>query len=514
MLVVLLIALAWILPHAEPILHDRVVHALSARFKSPVELDQIHISLAHGFRVEGGGLRILYLAGPSLPDVRQKPPPMLNIRSFQFQASLRELLSPTLRLVSARVQGAELRIPPPGGRNLFPHDDRAHTGQPAEGLFIDRIIIDDLKIVIENKITGKPPLAFDVSNLTLTDVGLKKPFNYEATLRNPKPVGDVHSTGHFGPWQSDNPRDTPLDGGYSFTHVDLGSIKGLSGTLSSTGNFHGTLGGILIDGSADTPDLRLTVSGHPLPLHADFHAIVDATTGDTYLQPVNALLQHSRVVASGSITRKTGVPGHDIELDVEVGPGRIDDMLTLAGKTYPPALRGALTARCRLSIPPGPDRVTQRMRLNGSFTVSQGVFTNTRLQQQINGISERARARPEYANAQMAEAVTSSMKGSFNLANEQMQISGMTYQMPGATVLADGQYGLDCKTLDFHGTVRTQATASEMVGGWKQLLVMPFDRFLKKNGAGVELPFKVGGTQADPKLDLDFGHKAKPSPAR
>ena len=34
-----------------------------------------------------------------------------------------------------------------------------------------------------------------------------EPFNYDAVLVNPKPVGNVRSTGHFGPWQDDNPRE-------------------------------------------------------------------------------------------------------------------------------------------------------------------------------------------------------------------------------------------------------------------------------------------------------------------
>ena len=74
---------------------------------------------------------------------------------------------------------------------------------------------------------------------------------------NPKPVGDIHSTGQFGPWQDDNPRDTPLDGSYSFTNADLATIKGISGTLSSTGKFSGTLGEIGVTGTTDTPDFAL-----------------------------------------------------------------------------------------------------------------------------------------------------------------------------------------------------------------------------------------------------------------
>jgi len=134
--------------------------------------------------------------------------------------------------------------------------------------------------------------------------------------------------------------------------------------------------------------------------------------------------------------------------------------------------------------------------------------------EQIAEASERALGWPEKANPAQAAPITSSMKGTVQMANEQVVIPDMQYEMPGAVVHVEGQYGLDGATMDFHGIVRTQATASQMIAGWKSLLVMPFDGLLKKNGAGVELPFKLSGTQKDPKLALDFGflHKTAPIP--
>jgi len=77
--------------------------------------------------------------------------------------------------------------------------------------------------------------------------------------------------------------------------------------------------------------------------------------------------------------------------------------------------------------------------------------------------------------------------------------------MPGATVDLAGKYGLDGKTFDFDGTVRTKATMSQMLTGWKSILAMPFDPLLKKDGAGVQVPIKIDGTRSDPKIGLDLG---------
>ena len=85
-----------------------------------------------------------------------------------------------------------------------------------------------------------------------------------------------------------------------------------------------------------------------------------------------------------------------------------------------------------------------------------------------------------------------------------LDVSRLNYQMPGAQVDLTGKYGLDRETFDFGGTVRTQATASEMLTGWKSILAMPLDRLLKKNGAGLEVPIKISGTRSKLNLGLDL----------
>jgi hypothetical protein len=50
-----------------------------------------------------------------------------------------------------------------------------------------------------------------------------------------------------------------------------------------------------------------------------------------------------------------------------------------------------------------------------------------------------------------------------------------------------------------------------MVTGWKSLLLKPVDPFLKKNGAGLQLPIEISGT----KDDIHFGlalHGTEESP--
>jgi hypothetical protein len=41
-----------------------------------------------------------------------------------------------------------------------------------------------------------------------------------------------------------------------------------------------------------------------------------------------------------------------------------------------------------------------------------------------------------------------------------------------------------------------------MVTGWKSALLTPFDALFKKNGAGLQLPISISGTNGDVKFGL------------
>ncbi len=86
-----------------------------------------------------------------------------------------------------------------------------------------------------------------------------------------------------------------------------------------------------------------------------------------------------------------------------------------------------------------------------------------------------------------------------------MDFSDLSYTVPGAAVDMQGLYSLDGEQFDFHGKVRTEAQASGMVQSWwKQILLHAVDKYLSRNGAGIELPFTIHGTRSVPQFGLDF----------
>jgi hypothetical protein len=355
---------------------------------------------------------------------------------------------------------------------------------------------------------NKDPLDFEMSRIVMRDVGPNAPWNYDATLVNAIPKGDIRATGTFGPWNNDSPGDSAVTGHYTFDHADLNTIKGIGGMLSSVGDFTGQLNNITVDGTTETPDFSLDTANHQMQLHTKFHAIVDGTNGDTYLQPVQARLGETDFACSGAVINVKG-KGHIIDLDVNVPNGRIQDFLQLGVKTTPVVMTGRLEMKTKLHIPPGKESITRKIGLKGGFTLRQIHFTNPDTQDKVDMLSLRAQGDPKDAKPG-AEDVQSQMVGQFVLGGGKLSFSKLDYTLPGATVALTGEYSLDGDQFEFEGKMRTDAKVSQMVASkWKSMMLKPVDPFFKKNGAGAEIPVKISGTKSAPKFGLDLRHKGK-----
>ena len=493
-----------VLDRVQPILRTRVIDTLSNRLNSRVELASFQVSVVNGIEVSGGGLKLFGKEDPNPyePGIQ----PLISIQEFRFQTSLRSLFRSPMHVETVYVKGLELNLPPKGNRQEMTN---VGSRTPKTTIYVDQFVCEDTKLVINTSKPGKPPLEFAIANLKMKDVGPGQPFQFNATLVNPKPVGNIQSSGLFGPWQQDSPRDTPVQGDYSFNNADLSTIKGIGGTLSSTGEYSGTLSNIVVHGKTDTPDFRIATSGHAVPLHTEFHAVVDGTSGDTYLQPVNATFLRTSFTANGSVVRMSTPKGHDIELDVVLDGARIEDLLQLGVRTDPPVMTGPVEMKTRLSLVPGDASVGDRLKLAGSFHVLDAHFTNEKVQGKLDSLSLRSQGKPRQAQEHSEEDVAVDLRGVFILKDGLLSFSFLHFLIPGTHIDMTGDYGLDGKEFDFHGTARLDAKVSQMTTGWKSILLKPVDPFFSKGGAGTEVPIRITGTQSEPHIGLDFGHKGE-----
>jgi len=502
LLIVAIIVLGIVVHRAEPTLRAAVIETLSTRFKSKVELDAFHVSLLKGLQVSGAGLRIFGETDPNNYEPGFQP--IINVAEFRFHMGIRDLFRSPMHVDTVYVKGLELNLPP------REHRSEMNNMEPKGGkieIIVDRLVCDKAQLIVNTLRPGRRPLEFDIESLKMTSIGPGSPLHFDANLTNPKPVGHILSSGLFGPWQADSPRDTPVSGTYSFDHADLGTIKGLAGILWSTGKYAGILDNIVVDGATDTPDFRVAISGRSVPLHTDFHATVDGTSGDTYLQPVKAKILNSWLVANGSVVRTRDPGGHRVELDVVIEKGKIEDLLKMAIRTDPPIMTGLVRLKTKFDLPPGEADVANRLKLAGNFQVSGAHFTNEKIQGKVDALSMRSQGKPKPAQDNIPDNVHAEMEGTFSLSNGLISFSQLRFQVPGTRVNLTGTYSLDGNQFDFHGKARLDAKLSQMVTGWKSILLKPVDPFFSKNGAGTEVPIEIHGTKSDPHFGLDFGHK-------
>ena len=527
---------AVLLHRAEPFVRARIVEELQSRFHARVELDSFHMSLVNGLRAEGKGLRIwppAQVEGVAVPGTAAPVEPLIRLQEFRFHAPLRYLPGKPIHISLVELKGLDVHFPP---RSHFGHaavgagqtqDSPAEVGARGRAKLlsfeVDTMECNGARLVLgtsQPAAAGKPgklPLEFAIAHFKLTNIASGREMGFDAELTNPRPVGIIHSTGSFGPWLVADPGETPITGDYRFEHADLASFKGIAGILSSTGHYQGTLRHLTVDGEADVPDFRLTHFGNALALSTRFHARVDGTNGDTWLEPVDATLAHSHFTAQGQIVRviaaEAGAPphsvGHDIALMVNVDRARIEDFLQLASppRRATPLLTGAVTMKTRLHIPPGKEPVHQRLHLNGFFTLDQARFSSAKIQGRIEELSLRGQGRPKDMKTSDPGSIDSTMQGDFKIAGGVITLPSLTYMVPGARIELKGAYGLEGGALDFTGTAKMQATVSQMVGGWAGVLLKPADRFFKKDGAGTQVPIRIQGTREQPKFGLDFGRK-------
>jgi len=487
--------------YAEPILRARVIETLSTRFQGPVELAALHVSVAQGLGISGKGLKIF---GQTDPNIHQEGvQPLIEVDEFRFRTSPIALLRSPMRIGTIYIKGLTLNIPPKGDRGQL-HKTGSRPGKI-------RIVVEDFKaeeaaLVINTNRPDKLPLEFDIAKLDMKDIGPGRPLSFRATLVNPKPVGDIASEGEFGPFKTEDPRESPVRGTYTFSNADLGTLKGIGGILSSTGKYEGTLGNIVVDGETDTPDFRINISGRGVPLKTTFHAIVDGTSGDTHLEPVRATLFTTPFTAVGKVVRSVEPKGRHIQLDVTMPEGRIEHLLLLAMRKDPPVMTGAVQLNTKLDLPPGAGDISDRLFLDGKFQVTGVHFSSNEVQSKVDALSMRSQGKPELATDDVPDNVKARIGGSFVMKNSSLQLPDLLFQMPGTRVSLNGNYSLDGNQFEFHGHARFDARLSQMVGGWKSVFLKPVDPFFRKNGAGAELPIKITGTKSDVHFGLDIGH--------
>ena len=467
---------------------DYVVDALNARLGSQTSMDGLQVRVFPTPAVTGQGLIVKPRRDGDLP-------PLLAVSEFSATAGLLGLRRSPMRLESVDVDGLHINIAPGRG------GASSSVDRTLPALYIARLTAKNASLDIWPRDPAKLPRHFDIHDLDMREIGRASAASFHASITNPKPHGRIDAEGSFGPWNPDDPQQTPIRGDYLFGNANLNTIRGIGGTLSSGGSFDGILERIMVRGHTDTPDFSIDVAGHPLPLKTTFVAVVDGTNGNTWLEHVEARLRDTLIVAKGEVVRANDVKGRHIAMDVVIDEGRLEDLLGLAVKAARAPMSGGIRVKTRLVIPAGEEDVVDKIQLAGEFAISEARFANLNVQQRVNEMSRRGRG--DGGEGDEGESVVSNLSGRFVMRDAAIEFSQLRFGIPGATVQLAGRYDIRREWVDFGGDVLLDASLAQMTTGIRSVAARIAQPFFRRPGGGTKLPIRITGKRSQPSFGLD-----------
>ena len=489
-------------PRIHGILRNRVETVLRTHFESQVEISDFAVSLFPRVHVTITGLVLRHKGRTDIP-------PLIEVRKVSMDANFATLLRAQPHIAFVQLDGLQIHTPPrqPGGEPLIRSTDQDLAKKYP--VLVDRLVADDANIVVLRAQPGKPPREFPIHHLELHDLSFDRPADFHATLTNAVPTGEINATGQFGPWVPEEPSETPAVGKYTFYNADFATLKGLQGTLSSTGEFSGPLDYLHVSGVTDMPNFSLRTTDHPMALHTDFDAVVDGTNGDTYLNKVTARFLHTTLLVSGKVVDEDrDIKGRTIILDVVSQDAQVQDLIRIATKGSEPLMTGTVKLRTKISIPEGNPDLIDRLQLQGQFGIANIQFTDSSVQGKIDSLSRRGQGEPKDMDI---SSVISDMKGNFGMRNAVLNFSDLQFGVTGAAINLTGTYNLDNEQLDFHGKLKLKAKLSQTTTGVKSFFLKAVDPFFEGKDAGTVLAIKITGTKDNPTFGLDRGGPSAPA---
>jgi hypothetical protein len=226
---------------------------------------------------------------------------------------------------------------------------------------------------------------------------------------------------------------------------------------------------------------------------------------------VDAHFSKTKVMAEGSIAGIAGRKGKTALIDLRVQQGRIEDVMGLFVKAPRAPMSGPVGLKAKVEIPPGKERFLEKVMLQGTFGIDEGMFTKPNTQTDVNKLSAGARGQ----NKDDPETVLTDLKGQVRLEHGTSTFTDLSFDVPGASARLHGTYNIIDHRIDLHGQMQVDTQISKTTTGMKALLLKVMDPFFKKRRQGEVVPVHIGGTYEHPQYGLDLdkdkkdGQKAK-----
>ena len=488
---VILLALNW------PFTQTAVTKALEDRFARNVTIRKFRVTyFPPGCVAEG--IEFLHRKRKDLP-------PLITVQTLTIRASYSGLLRIHTLVNDVQVAGLHVLVPPKNpdsARQTFP----LTNSTSGKTLTIGEITTDGAVLEFITEQPAEDRFTLRIDHLTLDHVGENDPVTFHARFNNTEPPGEIRSDGRFGPWNDDDPASTKLSGSFTYEHAKLGVFEGIAGTLSSQGKFGGTVGHIDAEGTLDVPDFKVSGSAHEVHLTSKYNAVVDGTSGDTFLTRVESHFGRTTVISQGDVKSHPAQHGKTVMLTMSISQGRIEDLLRLFTGSAKPAETGDVRVQTKVELPPGPESFLRRLRLDGELGIGSGRFTDPKVREPVNRLAESARGETKDQQEVDAATVLSNLKGHFSATGGIAKLSQVSFTEPGTLAEIDGTYNLVNKKLNLRGVLHTSGKLADTTSGFKSVVLKALGPLIKRKSITV-VPFVITGTSSNPSFALDLDAK-------
>ncbi len=481
-----------------PFTQQAIKVTLEKRFDRQVVIQSFHKTLfPPGCVAEGVSF---------LHRTRKNLPPLITLRKLVIKGSYAGLIGPKKRIAHVDIVGLHVTVPPsqPG----VPSAVMPLTGgQSKNSISIDRIVANDAVLEFVAGEPGREPFKLSVQKLVLDHVAEDGPVSYHAALINTQPLGTIAASGQFGPWNAGDPGATLLSGSYTFDNGNLAVFRGVSGLLSSKGNFNGSVKQVKTAGAVDVRNFHVGNSSHGVQISARFQADVDAMNGNVSLANVESQVHRTTILSRGDVATRPGQRGKTVGLDMSVNIGRIEDLLLFFTPQKQAPMTGGVKLHAKVELPPGPGFL-KKLQLSGDFGISGGQFTNPQVQMPLSRVSESSQGTSKAEEQEDQQTVLSNLKGHVEARDGMATLTGVSFEMPGGFAQMRGTFNLLNKSVDIQGVLQTHGKLSDATSGFKALIVNVLTPLMKKNRVTI-VPFTIKGTSSHPEFGLDLDRKRK-----
>ena len=378
---------------------------------------------------------------------------------------------------------------------------------------IDDFVADDAVLQVGQR--GSQPFRMVFQSLKVQNLAGEGPSRFWAVFQNPKPAGVVKISGAFNTWNRSDPSLSGVFGQYSLENADLAVFHSLTGKISSTGHFAGTLKALDVEGSTNSPEFELTDTHHHLPLHTVFRVRVDATAGDVLIRALKASFGRDELDVQGSVAR--GQDGKRVALiDINCASGRIEDTFYPFIHSPKSPIAGDVVFRMHVTIPGGGERFLKRVEMESTYRISNAQFTNPQTELRLKKVSDDKHSDDKHSDDKHTDDKHSDDKHSDSAATLDggvllqagiAHFSVLSVKDEGASAQLHGMYNLVDDRVNLHGQLTTTASLAKTTSGVKAVFARVLEPLIKKRHHEKIVPVKITGSFHHPNFGLDISSR-------